>query len=112
VNSHFGDSHVEGPKTLHQDSRNREVQSPDRVRSFVVGPTLITSQNSDISPFRRIGGRDFCPEIPEIMRRDISTGEGHHQPFRRIDISGFRSWRVKTLRRRSHEVARSEVPKS
>jgi hypothetical protein len=43
VNSHFGDSRVEGPKTLHQDSRNREVRSPDRARSFVVGPALITS---------------------------------------------------------------------
>jgi hypothetical protein len=42
VNSHFGDSRVEGPKTLHQDSRNREVRSPDRARSSVVGPALIT----------------------------------------------------------------------
>jgi hypothetical protein len=53
VDSHFGDSRVEGPKTFHQDSRNREVRSPDRVRSFIVGPALITSQNS---PFRHFGG--------------------------------------------------------
>ena len=52
VNSHFGDSRVEGLKTLHQDSRNREVRSPDRVRSFVVGPTLITSRNSAFRHFR------------------------------------------------------------
>jgi hypothetical protein len=43
VNSHFGYSQVEGPKNLHQDSRNREVQIPDRERSSVVGPALITS---------------------------------------------------------------------
>jgi hypothetical protein len=46
VNSHFGDSRVEIPKTLHQDSRNRDVRSPDRERSSVVGPALITSWNS------------------------------------------------------------------
>jgi hypothetical protein len=53
VNSHFEDSRFEGPKTLHQDSRNHEVQSPDRAKSFVVGPALITSQNSS---FRHFGG--------------------------------------------------------
>jgi hypothetical protein len=53
VNSHFGDSRVEGPKTLHQDSRNHEVRSFDRVRSFIVGPALIKSQNS---PFRHFRG--------------------------------------------------------
>jgi hypothetical protein len=32
VNSHFRDSRVEGPKTLHQYSRNHEVRSPEGVK--------------------------------------------------------------------------------
>jgi hypothetical protein len=31
------------------------------------------------------------------VRRDISTGKGHRQPFRRINISGFNNWRFETF---------------
>jgi hypothetical protein len=91
ANSHFTDSRAEGSKTLHQDSRDRERRSPVRVRSFVVGPSFITHWNSTPQKFRRIGGRDFCPESPEVASCDKE-----YRGVRDLGTSGVR------IQRRQH----------
>jgi hypothetical protein len=52
---HFGVLRVEGPKALHQDSRN-EVRSPEKVESLVVGQRRESCREFDISGF--LGNRE------------------------------------------------------
>jgi hypothetical protein len=50
---HFGVSWVERPKLRHLDSQNCEVRNPDKVESFVVGPSTWT--RARVQAFRHFG---------------------------------------------------------
>jgi hypothetical protein len=45
------------------------VQNSKKAGSSIMGPALMTCRNFTISVYRRIRGRDFCLESPEVARR-------------------------------------------
>jgi hypothetical protein len=109
VNSHFGDSRVEGPKTLHQDWRNREVQSPEGAKRFVWGQLLVKcvgTQHFGISEDKNSGFRfrDF-----RNCRTQYRCGRGCNKRFGTSEVQVSEGEELRDL---EGEVAKSRTLKS